>query len=147
MQPHIRKEAKKPLYFLTEERLGPRPRVPSREPWGERGDQLPECLYYPATPNKLLCQCVAIVWSWGRLPLSMAAILMTKSLRGSADNSAIGASTKSEANAPLSAQSLSCWVCKAAGQLVQGARPYKNTGEGLIPDIDYTGSVPPQYCL
>lgn len=55
----------------------------------ERGDQLPECDYYPATPIEMLCQCVTIVQSWVRLPLTMAAILMTKSVWGSEDNGAV----------------------------------------------------------
>lgn len=35
----------------------------NRERWREteRRDQLPECVYYPATPIKLLCQSIAIV--------------------------------------------------------------------------------------
>lgn len=37
----------------------------------------------------MLCQCVAIVWAWVRLPLTMAAVLMTKSVWGSGDNGAV----------------------------------------------------------
>lgn len=53
------------------------------------GDQLPECVYYPPTPIKLLCQCVAIVSSWVRLLPTTAAILMTQSVWGSEDNGAL----------------------------------------------------------
>lgn len=52
-------------------------------------DQLLECVHYPATPIKMLCQCVAIVSLWFTLPLHMAAIFMTQPVWGSEDNSAM----------------------------------------------------------
>lgn len=55
----------------------------------EGGDQLLECDHYAATPIEMLCQCVAIVWAWVRLPLTIAAVLMTKSVWGSGDNGAV----------------------------------------------------------
>lgn len=80
----------------------------------------------------------------------MAAILMTKSVWGSADNGAMEPPQSMRLMSPFSrpAQLLSVQGYWANGVAqVQGAWPYKNTGEGLFPDIDYTGSVPPQYCL
>lgn len=80
----------------------------------------------------------------------MAAIMMTKSVWGSEDNGALEPPQSTRLMLPFqpAAQLLSVQGCWANGVAqVQGAWPYKNTSEGLFPDIDYTGSVPPQYRL
>lgn len=120
-----------------------------REVWG--GDQHPECNYYAATPIEMLCQCLSIVWARVRLPLTATTVLMTKSLWGSEDNDAVEPPQSARLMLPFQPPGSAAECARLPVQREvaqgQGARPYKNAGEGLLPNIDYTGSVPPQCSL
>lgn len=76
------------------------------------------------------------------------AVLMTQRVWGSEDKGVVEPPQSARLMPPFQPARSAAECAKRGGPgPVGGPRAYKNAGEALLPDIDYTGSVPHQYRL